>query len=44
MVSAGTLYDKVRAQVADHSLAASRIVVLDAVLKLRQACCDPRLL
>ena len=39
----GTLYDKVRAQVAEHSLAASRIVVLDALLKLRQACCDPRL-
>ncbi len=39
----GTLYDKVRAQVAEHSLAASRIVVLDALLKLRQACCDPQL-
>jgi SNF2 family DNA or RNA helicase len=26
-----------------HSLAQSRIVVLDALLKLRQACCDPRL-
>ena len=39
----GTLHDKVRAQVAEHSLAASRIVVLDALLKLRQACCDPRL-
>jgi len=39
----GTLYDKVRAEVAEHSLAASRIVVLDALLKLRQACCDPQL-
>ncbi len=38
-----TLYDKVREQVAIHSLAQSRIVVLDALLKLRQACCDPRL-
>ena len=39
----GTLHDKVRAQVAERSLAASRIIVLDALLKLRQACCDPRL-
>eukprot|EP01037_Dinobryon_pediforme_P001868 gene1868-1898_t len=38
-----TLYDKVREQIAVHSLAQSRIVVLDALLKLRQACCDPRL-
>ncbi|MGI4809821.1 MAG: DEAD/DEAH box helicase, partial [Janthinobacterium lividum] len=38
-----TLLDKVRAQVAEYSLAASRIVVLDALLKLRQACCDPQL-
>ncbi len=39
----GTLHDKVRAEIAEHSLAASRIVVLDALLKLRQVCCDPRL-
>ena len=39
----GTLYDKVREQVADLSAAQSRIVVLDALLKLRQVCCDPRL-
>ena len=38
-----TLHEKVRAQVAERSLAQSRIVVLDALLKLRQACCDPRL-
>jgi superfamily II DNA or RNA helicase len=38
-----TLHEKVREQVAEHSLARSRIVVLDALLKLRQACCDPRL-
>ncbi len=38
-----TLYEKVREQVADRSLAQSRIVVLDALLKLRQVCCDPRL-
>ncbi len=38
-----TLYDKVREQIADLSAAQSRIVVLDALLKLRQVCCDPRL-
>ena len=38
-----TLHEKVRAQVAERSLAQSRIIVLDALLKLRQACCDPRL-
>ncbi len=38
-----TMHDKVRSQVAERSLAQSRIVVLDALLKLRQACCDPRL-
>jgi superfamily II DNA or RNA helicase len=38
-----TLYDKVREQVAELSAAQSRIVVLDALLKLRQVCCDPRL-
>ncbi|GAC1346351.1 MAG: hypothetical protein NVSMB18_28310 [Acetobacteraceae bacterium] len=39
----GTLYDKVREQVAELSAAQGRIVVLDALLKLRQVCCDPRL-
>src|SRR5262249_37481747 len=38
-----TLYDKVRHEIAARSAAHSRIVVLDALLKLRQACCDPRL-
>jgi SNF2 family DNA or RNA helicase len=38
-----TMYEKVREQVAERSLAQSRIIVLDALLKLRQACCDPRL-
>jgi superfamily II DNA or RNA helicase len=38
-----TMYEKVREQVAEKSLAQSRIIVLDALLKLRQACCDPRL-
>ena len=40
----GTLYDKVREQLADLGAAQGRIVVLDALLKLRQVCCDPRLL
>jgi superfamily II DNA or RNA helicase len=39
----GTLYETVREQMAERSLAQSRIIVLDALLKLRQACCDPRL-
>ncbi len=39
----GTLQEKVRTQITENSLARSRIVVLDALLKLRQACCDPRL-
>jgi hypothetical protein len=34
---------QVRAEVAHKGLARSQIVVLDALLKLRQACCDPRL-
>ena len=38
-----TMHEKVRSQVAERSLSQSRIVVLDALLKLRQACCDPRL-
>jgi superfamily II DNA or RNA helicase len=39
----GTLYDKVREQIAGLSAAQGRIVVLDALLKLRQVCCDPAL-
>jgi len=38
-----TLQERVREEVAERSLAGSRIVVLDALLKLRQVCCDPRL-
>ena len=37
------MHDKVRAEVARKGLARSHIVVLDALLKLRQVCCDPRL-
>ncbi|KAF1014079.1 MAG: hypothetical protein GAK31_03103 [Stenotrophomonas maltophilia] len=36
--------EKVREAVASNGLAKSHIVVLDALLKLRQVCCDPRLL
>ena len=38
-----TLHEKVSEEVAAHSLARSQVVVLDALLKLRQVCCDPRL-
>jgi superfamily II DNA or RNA helicase len=35
---------KVRAEIARKGVARSQIVILDALLKLRQVCCDPRLL
>ena len=38
------LHDKVRKALAMQGVDRSRIVVLDALLKLRQICCDPRLL
>ncbi len=38
------MHAKVRAAIAERGLAGSGIVILDALLKLRQACCDPRLL
>ncbi len=37
------MHAKVRAAIEDRGLARSGIIVLDALLKLRQACCDPRL-
>jgi len=37
------MHDKVRAALAARGLERSRVVVLDALLKLRQICCDPRL-
>ncbi|TCG05382.1 helicase [Paraburkholderia steynii] len=37
------MQEKVRAAVAEKGLARSHIVVLEALLKLRQVCCDPRL-
>ncbi|MET0267127.1 MAG: DEAD/DEAH box helicase [Duganella sp.] len=35
--------DKVRTAIASKGAARSQIVILDALLKLRQVCCDPRL-
>ncbi|HEY5258948.1 MAG TPA: DEAD/DEAH box helicase [Candidatus Baltobacteraceae bacterium] len=37
------MHKRVRDEVSRRGLARSRIVVLDALLKLRQICCDPRL-
>jgi SNF2 family DNA or RNA helicase len=37
------MHEKVRAAVTAKGLARSHIVVLEALLKLRQVCCDPRL-
>jgi len=39
-----SMHERVRAEIAARGLAQSQIVVLDALLKLRQICCDPRLL
>ena len=38
------LHNKVRREVEKQGLARSQIIILDALLKLRQVCCDPRLL
>ena len=35
---------RVREEIAARGLARSHVVILDALMKLRQACCDPRLL
>lgn len=37
------MHEKVRRAIAERGLARSHIVILDALLKLRQVCCDPRL-
>ena len=39
-----SMHARVSAAIAERGWARSRIVILDALLKLRQACCDPRLL
>jgi hypothetical protein len=38
------MHRRVREQIQERGLARSQIVILDALLKLRQVCCDPRLL
>jgi len=38
------MHDKVRKEIARKGLERSAIIILDALLKLRQVCCDPRLL
>jgi superfamily II DNA or RNA helicase len=38
-----TLYDKLRHELAERNPGQGKIVLLDALLKLRQVCCDPRL-
>ena len=35
--------ERVRARIAQYGLMQSQMVILDALLKLRQVCCDPRL-
>jgi SNF2 family DNA or RNA helicase len=37
------MHEKIREEIAAKGLARSHIVILDALLKLRQTCCDPRL-
>lgn len=39
-----TLQKKIRDEMSQMGFARSQIVILDALLKLRQICCDPRLL
>jgi SNF2 family DNA or RNA helicase len=39
-----SMSEKVRKAIAQRGLAKSHIVVLEALLRMRQACCDPRLL
>ena len=39
-----SMSDKVRKAIAQRGLARSHIIVLEALLRLRQACCDPLLL
>jgi SNF2 family DNA or RNA helicase len=39
-----SMHERVRAEIAARGIAQSHIIVLDALLKLRQICCDPRLL
>lgn len=38
------MHQKVADAISEKGLARSQIIILDALLKLRQVCCDPRLL
>lgn len=38
------MHEKVRRAIAAKGFSRSQIIILDALLKLRQCCCDPRLL
>lgn len=38
------VHERVREEIDERGMARSSIVILDALLKLRQVCCDPRLL
>ncbi|MEO5374857.1 MAG: DEAD/DEAH box helicase [Alphaproteobacteria bacterium] len=38
------MHSRIREAIADRGLSRSRITILDALLKLRQVCCDPRLI
>jgi superfamily II DNA or RNA helicase len=38
------MHSRVREEVSSKGLSRSHIIILDALLKLRQVCCDPRLL
>lgn len=38
------MHERVRREIAARGAAKSHIIILDALLKLRQVCCDPRLL
>ncbi len=38
-----SMNEKIRREIARKGLARSQIIILDALLKLRQVCCDPRL-
>ncbi len=38
-----SVHERVRQTIAEKGLAQAQIVILDALLKLRQVCCDPRL-
>lgn len=39
-----SMHERVREEIDKKGLARSQIMILDALLKLRQSCCDPRLL